>query len=320
MGSFRVGGTVKGDPETSSIHCDHGNVEYFIPEKPRKVGLFMWHSSHVAVWQNRWDGGEGFQSIFLRRDYPVYLWDGPRVGRANWGCVSYVNGNAGGAPNGGIGRDQSNFAAWLIGSWPNYRPGVQFPNTNLPPWENPAWEQATRARYEEFDILANVFLETDAAAQAVDKIGPIVFLTNSAGGFRAQITSTKTKTDNVKGMVTYESIGYIYPEGCVVPTECPAAGTGGFGPVHVPLEDFVKLTKFPIQFVWGDRTEADPSVRNSRQCAALINKYGGHAEVVMLVQDKGLTGSTHIPFADMDNDKVADLLSEFLAQNGLDGK
>jgi len=28
--------------------------------------------------------------MFLRRDYPVYLWDGPRVGRANWACVPQV--------------------------------------------------------------------------------------------------------------------------------------------------------------------------------------------------------------------------------------
>jgi hypothetical protein len=33
------------------------------------------------VWENRWDGGEGYKSILLRKKYPVYLWDGPRVGR-----------------------------------------------------------------------------------------------------------------------------------------------------------------------------------------------------------------------------------------------
>jgi len=76
------------DPATSSISRDHGFVEYQIPGRARKTALMMWHSSSVALWQNRWDGGEGFQSIFLRRGYPVYLWDGPRVGRANWGCSS----------------------------------------------------------------------------------------------------------------------------------------------------------------------------------------------------------------------------------------
>ena len=32
----------------------------------------------------------------------------------------------------------------------------------------------------------------------------------------------------------------------------------------------------------------------------------------------GLKGNTHIPFADMNNVAVADLLSKLLAQNGLD--
>ena len=78
-GSFTAGGTVIGDAN-KSLHCDHGFVEYQVPVHPRKVALFMWHSSSVQVWQNRWDGGEGYQSIFLRRGFPVYLWDGPRVG------------------------------------------------------------------------------------------------------------------------------------------------------------------------------------------------------------------------------------------------
>src|SRR5688572_15413477 len=102
QGSFAVGGKVVGDPASSSLHCDHGVVEYQIPPSARAVNLLMWHSASAVAWQNRWDGGEGFQSIFVRRGFPVYLWDGPRVGRANWGCAetSYEP---------GAGRDQQNF-------------------------------------------------------------------------------------------------------------------------------------------------------------------------------------------------------------------
>src|SRR4029434_8852669 len=48
-----------------------------------------------------------------------------------------------------------------------------------------------------------------------------------------------------------------------------------------------------------------------------INQYGGKAQVLRL-PDAGLKGNTHIPFADMNNVAVADLLSKFLAENGLD--
>ena len=34
--------------------------------------------------------------------------------------------------------------------------------------------------------------------------------------------------------------------------------------------------------------------------------------------DAGLKGNTHLPFADMNNVAVADLLSKFLTENGLD--
>src|SRR5512139_3766570 len=87
QGAFAVGGRTIGDPEKASLHCDHGVVEYQIPPRARAVNLLLWHSASAVAWQQRWDGGEGFQSIFLRRGYPVYLWDGPRVGRGNWGCA-----------------------------------------------------------------------------------------------------------------------------------------------------------------------------------------------------------------------------------------
>src|SRR5690606_27664413 len=61
QGSFAVGGTVLGDP-ASSLHCDHGVVDYQIPPDPRAVNLLMWHSASARGWQNRWDGGEGFQT------------------------------------------------------------------------------------------------------------------------------------------------------------------------------------------------------------------------------------------------------------------
>src|SRR5690606_13379738 len=139
QGAFAVGGDVLGNTATSSLHCDHGTVEYQIPPNPRAVNLLMWHSASAVAWQNRWDGGEGFQSIFLRRGFPVYLWDGPRVGRAHWGCAETVY-----APT--VGQDQQNFLAWRFGStYPQWFEGVQFPVD-----DPEAWNQATRARYQEF--------------------------------------------------------------------------------------------------------------------------------------------------------------------------
>ncbi|KAH8723550.1 hypothetical protein GQ44DRAFT_710091 [Phaeosphaeriaceae sp. PMI808] len=281
-------------------------MEYFIPWRPRRTSLVMWHSSSTQVWQNRWDGGPGYKDMFLRRNYPVYLWDGPRVGRANWACepTSYVP----------IYQDEANFGAWNLGPrWPVWWDGVQFPTK-----DEAAWKQATSARYVEYDTKANVELQSDAAAIAADsgRIGKdIVYLTNSAGGLRAMVTATKANGTNIKGIVTYESIGYVFPDNVNV-----TGGTGGFGPFIVPVEDFKKLARLAVvQFVWGDhRPENSTSVMESRRVAGLINAYGGNARVLKLSEDEGLRGSTHIPFADMDNERVAGLLDEVLEGSGLD--
>ena len=75
-------------------------------------------------------------------------------------------------------------------------------------------------------------------------------------------------------------------------------------------------------------TPADAAAKSANYRAALeqakrfvevVNKYGGKAEILML-RDAGLTGNTHIPFADMNNVAVADLLSEFLETEGLSAR
>ena len=307
-GGFTIGGKIIPHPviPNMTLSCDHGYIEYFTPWRPRKTSIVMWHSSSTQTFQNRWDGGEGFKDKFLRRNYPVYLWDGPRVGRANWACnATYYLPDY---------RDQGNFVAW------NFGPKFQewWPDVKFPTWSEYAWQQATSSRYVEYDTVFNIHLETDAAAIAADsgKLGKnIVYLGNSASGLRAQVTAVKSNTTNIKGIVCYEGYGYVFPDNAGI----QPGGPTSFGPIIVPLEDFKRLARIPfIKFLWGDhRDESYMFLNQSRQAAALINKYGGNAEVIKLGEKKGFKGTTHIAFADMHNDKVADLLEDFLRENGL---
>ena len=244
--------------------------------------------------------------MLLQRRYPTYIWDGPRVGRANWSCESITY-----TPSA---RDQGNFTAWnfgpaipagLVPTAAEWWPGEQFPISS--PNYVDYWWNATGARYDEFDIEKNIEIETDAAAVAADsgKVGnAIVYLTNSAGGLRAMKTTAKTTGTNIKGIVTYESIGYVFPIG---DPESPG--------VPERLQEDCE-TPDPVRV--GRR-------QSCRLCAKLLNKYsaqynlGGHAEVLKLGEDAGLLGSSHIPFMDMDNDKVIALLDKFLKVNNLDG-
>jgi hypothetical protein len=303
QGAFEAGGTQLREGE-NSLSCDHGYVEYQIPAKARELSLFMWHSSSTKVWQTRWDGGEGYQSIFLRRGFPVYLWDGPRVGRGNWGCASYTYKPV-------VGQDQQNFISWRLGlKYPNFFAGEQFPAGDAE-----AWEQATRARYDEFDTVDNAKLEATAAAKAIDRIGPSVLLTNSAGGLRAMYAATKS--NNVRAIVAYESPGYVFPTDYAdAPKEI-----GRFGPIIVSPEEFQKLTRIPIQIVFGDHVAEFANwseyLETCKKFVALVNARGGHAELLQL-PSVGLKGNSHIPFADLNNVAVADQLSAFLHRNKLD--
>lgn len=302
QGAFEAGGTVLREGDRT-LSCDHGYVEYQIPAHARSLPLFMWHSSSAKVWQNRWDGGEGFQSIFLRRGYPVYLWDGPRVGRANWGCAPYAYKPA-------VGQDQQNFVAWRLGAkYPEWFPGVQFPTA-----DPEAWNQATRARYDEFDTAENAKLEAHAAAAAIDRIGPSVLVTNSAGGLRALLTTLET--DNVKAIVAYENPGFVFPADFT-----GAKPADRYGPIMVSPEAFKRLTRIPIQLVFGDNLDKSTTwsehAREARKFVDLVNARGGKAEILLL-PSVGLHGNTHIPFADLNNAAVADQLADFLRRHRLD--
>jgi predicted amidohydrolase len=55
----------------------------------------------------------------------------------------------------------------------------------------------------------------------------------------------------------------------------------------------------------------------ARIWAAAINKHGGNATVIHL-PEVGITGNTHFPFSDLNNLQVADELSKWLKQKGLD--
>lgn len=301
QGSFAAGGKVIGEPG-NTLHCDHGVVDYQVPVNARKVGLFFWHSSGAQVWKQRWDGGEGYQSLFLRRGFPVYIWDGPRVGRANWGCEEYTF-----KPRMGV--DRLNFFGWRLGT----EKGEWFPNVQFPKDNPEAQEQAMRSRYDEFDTRDNVTLQVAAAAKAIDRIGPTVLVTSSAGGLRALLTATMS--DNVKGVVAYETPAYVFPEG-----EGPQGPTGPIDSHRVPLADFMKLTRIPIQIVWGDNIKGtfwEPDIKLAQQFVDIVNAHGGKAELLLL-PSIGIRGNTHLPFADMNNVEIAGQLSLFLEKHKLD--
>lgn len=84
QGSFAIGGTVLKDSLGHTYHGDHAYVFYQKPVDARKYPLVFAHGvgQFSKTWETTPDGREGFQNIFLRKGFPVYLVDQPRRGNA----------------------------------------------------------------------------------------------------------------------------------------------------------------------------------------------------------------------------------------------
>lgn len=326
QGSFAAGGTVITNPGTfdpialtpagQTVRGDHAYVQYQIPPNARRLPLVLWHGGgqFSKTWETTPDGREGFETIFLREGFAVYNLDQPRRGRAG---RSTAGTTLTPVPGPGATGEQGIFVRFRIGIWPDYFPGVQFSRdaTALDQW----WRQQTPDTGP-----GNTTVISDAVVAVFDRVGPGVLVTHSASGLPGWLT--RIKSDNVRAVISYEPVGWVFPAG-EVPAPIPTAG-GSIGGTAVSLEDFKKLTTVPIQLVYGDFIPATPSVypgldiwRGRLAMAALfveaVNRHGGDAQLLNL-PEVGVTGNTHFPMSDLNNVEVAELLSRYLREKGLD--
>ncbi|MFY9154258.1 MAG: alpha/beta fold hydrolase [Prolixibacteraceae bacterium] len=322
QGSFAVGGTVKSNPGTfdaikrtpegQTFHGDHAYVFYQIPAKARKYPLVMWHGigQFSKTWETTPDGREGFQNIFLRRKFSLCLIDQPRRGNAS---RSMAEGTITPTPD-----EQFWFNTFRVGEWPNFFPGVQF--SKDPEALNQYFRQML-PNIGPIDISVNV----NAVSALFDKIGQGILVTHSHSGGMGWLTAVKNQ--HVKAIVSYEpGSGFLFPEG-----EVPNPIKNAAGPLIasvVSMEDFMKLTRIPVIIYYGDNIPAwpDPNpgtdgwrarLEMARLWRDAVNRHGGDVTVVHL-PEIGIKGNTHFPFSDLNNVEIADLMSNWLKEKGLD--
>ena len=322
QGSFAVGGSVitnpgtfdpiKRTPEGQTFHGDHAYVFYQIPEKARKLPLVLWHGygQFSKSWESTPDGRDGFQNIFLRRGFSVYVIDQPRRGGAG---RSTVEATISPTPD-----EQFWFNVFRVGVWPDYFPGVQFPK------DPESLNQYFRSMTPNIGGLDRE-VNTDATSELFNRIGEGILVTHSHSGGLGW--STVVKNPNIKAIVSYEpGSGFLFPEGEV--PEALESSSGALQAVGVPKEEFLKLTKIPIVIYYGDfipeAYDENPGtdgwrvrLEMARKWRDVVNKYGGDVTVIHL-PEIGIKGNTHFPFSDLNNLEIADLMSEWLKEKGLD--
>lgn len=324
QGTFSAGGTVipvkeqynpmKPTPEGQTLHGDHASVFYQIPVHARKYPLVFLHGAgqSMRTWQTTPDGREGFQNVFLRRGFGVYLIDQPRRGDAGRATVAST---IEAKPD-----EQYWFGQFRIGVWLNVFRGSQFAQGDK------AMDQFLRQMTPntapfDYGVIS------DAMAAVLEQSGPAILVTHSQGGGVGWLTALKSH--NVKAIVSYEpGSGFLFPEG-EVPDPIPNASSfGPFKAKGVPLSQFMALTKMPIVIYYGDNIPSEPvtephedywraAMSMALKWAETVNRHGGHVTVVHL-PDRGLHGNTHFPFSDRNSLQVADLLSRWLKAKKLD--
>ena len=205
QGSFMVGGsTVTNTGEFvfsewlnqsgQTAYGDHAYVFYQKPVNAKKFPMVFLHGGGQSkkTWETTPDGREGFQNIFLRRGFSVYLVDQPRRGEAGFSTVS----SDGVIPPAYY--DRTMFTLFRLGRWPDFYPDTQFPKDEE--GLNQFMRQGTpNTASLDFNLVA------DSMAALFDKIGPSIFVTHSQGGGCGWLTALKT--NNIKAIVAYEEKG-----------------------------------------------------------------------------------------------------------------
>lgn len=322
QGSFTVGGKIitypgnfdyiKRTPEGQTYHGDHAYVFYQIPVKAKKLPMVFWHGigQFSKTWETTPDGREGFQNIFLRRGFGVYLLDQPRRGNAgrSTDSVKIVP-----TPD-----EQTWFGTFRVGIWPDYFPGVQFSK------DPEALNQYFRSMTPNIGAI-DIPLNVSAVSSLLDKTGPAILVTHSHAGGQGWLTAIKNS--RVRAIVSYEpGSGFVFPEG-----EVPAPIVSSAGPlqaVGISKADFLKLTSIPIVIYYGDFIPAQPDanpgtdgwrarLEMAKKWRDAVNASGGDVTLIHL-PEIGIKGNTHFPFSDLNNQVIANVLSVWLKSKKLD--
>jgi hypothetical protein len=323
QGSFAAGGAVNTapgtfnphkplEPQGQTYHGDHAYVFYQVPVNARKLPIVMWHGAGQSskTWETTADGREGFQNIFLRRRFGVYLLDQPRRGDAG---RSMVEATVKPTPD-----EQLWFNQFRIGVWPKYFDGVQV-----------ARDAKTREQF--FRSMTpntgpfDMGVVSSGVSAVFNRIGPGILFTHSQGGGPGWLTAIKN--DKVKGIIAFEpGSSFVFPTG-----ESPPPIPSAFDTVQaaeVPMSQFLALTRIPILILYGDNIPkqatdmpAQDSWRARLEMAQLwrdkVNEHGGDVRLIHL-PDIGIKGNSHFPMSDLNNVEIADLVSGFLAEKHLD--
>ncbi len=166
----------------------------------------------------------------------------------------------------------------------------------------------------------------NAVSALFDKIGPGILVTHSHAEVWAGVQLLKIRTLKQSFLMNPEGDLFFPRVKCLHRFHWPEVRT--IQPSSALYPTFMKLTKIPIIIYYGDNIPDNPRkirVRTNGGHVLKWQEYGGivliNMEVMLTVvhlPEIGIKGNTHFPFSDLNNIEIADLLSGWFREKGLD--
>ena len=190
-------------------------------------------------------------------------------------------------------NDQFLFNIFRIGEWPNYFPNVQFPRD-------------AKSLDQYFRQTTRIPARTRSRSRRQGGVGAV----RQDGGRRIAHHALRQRQSRLgHGHQEQECAGdRLLRAGAVHLSRRPASRrpAGGTCPqLSVSEAEFKRLTKIPIQLVYGDNIPNGPSnnaglqlwvnsLANAKAFVQKVNQYGGNAELLIL-PEIGVRGNTQLP-------------------------
>lgn len=334
QGSFTIGGSYveyEGNfstenfisPEGQRAYGDFAYVKFQTPANAKKLPIVFQHGGAQSsrTWESTVDGREGFDTLFVRNGYSVYLLDQPRSGKSNL-STKPITPETPWASNPMYG-DKTLYILSRIGSYDES--GKAVPNAQFPKGDE------AYVKFQQSWTLGSGPLDNDLNAEVLallsDKLNGVVLVTHSMGGtigWRASLRSP-----NVKAIIAYEPGGtpFVFPA-----NEMPTPAKAKFealsaSAIGVSLDEFKKLTKIPIVLYYGDYIKLGSDnvgedkwgseLDMARKFVDTINKHGGDATLIHL-PSIGIKGNSHFLMGELNNKEILNLALKWLNEKALD--
>lgn len=317
VGNFMINAQVTEDGGIT----DQMYVEFMIPENqvyPYPVVLVHGGGGQGTDWKSTVDGRDGWANYLVNAGFAVYIIDRPGSARSI-GNNTYRNGELGGpATTGGV----LNLAT--SANWPDAP--MTWHDDGSPNIE--AWQEANRlnptiiawAATSPRTPFASNEVSIEAQAALLERIGPAVVFTHSAGGTTAMGSTLKAAAGgNVMGVLSFESGGaHVYSNQSVENGEWSngAPGEDALSEQSIPTgtcelqtasqkSHNTTLADVRMAFLNSARFTA-PDSRNLAECAATQAREAGVDAIGVYMPDhEGGEGSGHFAMSETVNGEIA---------------